>query len=169
MSRAFSETLMGAVVLAVAAYFVITVYAQSGMSVSENYYAVKAQFNDITGISQGSDVRIGGVKVGTVQSMSLNDENYQAEVHLELRDTLKLPIDTTASIIGESLLGGKFIALTPGGDDMMMEEGDMIEFTQSSISLEQLLGKFVFSGGGVDSDDSGASSDGEDDADFTLP
>ncbi len=149
MSRNIIETITGALVLAVAAGFAFTFYAGSGMKSTPESYHLRADFGDITGISVGSDVRIGGVKIGTVESVGLNHENYQAEVHLSVAKDIVLPVDTTAAIVGESLLGGKFVALTPGGDETALKEGGAIEFTQSSVSLEQLLGKFVFSGGGV--------------------
>jgi phospholipid/cholesterol/gamma-HCH transport system substrate-binding protein len=175
MSRSVLETIMGAAVLGVAGFFLVTTYQSSGMSVAKDSYQVKAQFSDVTGIGIGSDVRIGGVKIGTVQSITLDHRNYQAELAMSVAKDLSLPVDTTATIVGESLLGGKFVALAPGGDTEMLGPGGMIEFTQSSVSLEQLLGKFVFSGGGVDSGDNEKPeqtppvADGSNAIDLTLP
>lgn len=153
MNRNILETLMGGIVLLVAIWFFVSAYQGRGTSSLDGAYSVKAQFNDITGVGMGTDVRIAGVKVGAVQGITLDPETYQAEIAMSVDGDVKLPKDSDAAIVGESLLGGKFIALTPGGDDAMLAEGDIIEFTQSSVSLEQLLGKFVFSGGGVDDDD----------------
>ncbi len=160
MSRNILETIMGGIVLLVAVWFFVSAYQGRGSSSGEGY-ELRAHFNDVTGVGIGSDVRIGGVKIGTVESITLNPETYQAELAMLVGDEIKLPADSDAAIVGESLLGGKFVALTPGGDDAMLQAGDVIEFTQSSVSLEQLLGKFVFSGGGVDDGTS-------DDDDFEL-
>ena len=159
MKHAVVETLLGAVVLGLAIWFGVHTLSGRGMHDTQGSYRVKAAFNDITGVGIGSDVRIGGVKIGTVERITLDPQSYQADVSLLIGNKVALPVDSDASIVGESLLGGKFVALTPGGADDMLTDGGVIEFTQSSISLEQLLGKFVFSAGGVDEDN--ASDDDE--------
>lgn len=155
MGRHVIETIMGAVVLIVAAAFLIFAYNQSSLKSVEGY-SVKAAFSDISGISLGSDVRIGGLKIGVVEEMVLDPATYQAEAILRIQNDVKLPKDSSASIASEGLLGGKFVKLEPGGDDTMLADGGTIKFTQSSVSLEELIGKFVFSGGGVDEDDKAA-------------
>jgi phospholipid/cholesterol/gamma-HCH transport system substrate-binding protein len=174
MSRNLVETIMGAVVLGVAGYFFVTTYQSAGMTRGQDTYRVRADFSDVTGVSVGSDVRVGGVKIGTVESVGLNYETYQAEIGMGIDKRVALPVDTTAAIVGESLLGGKFISLAAGGDEAMLNDNDIIEFTQSSVSLEQLLGKFVFSGGGVSEGGGNASeektpSENPDDLELTLP
>ncbi len=151
MGRNVIETIMGAVVLAVAGGFLAFAYQQSNMK-SIDGYVVTAVFTDITGISLGSDVRVGGIKVGVVESMTLDDKTYQAKLNLQIRETVELPKDTSAIVASEGLLGNKFIRLEPGGSDALLKDGGRIDYTQSSISIEELLGKFVFSGGGMDSD-----------------
>lgn len=151
MSRNAIETVMGAVVLVIAGGFLYTAY--KGQDVSPNAsdsYTVKALFNNVGGVNTGTDVRIGGVKVGIVSDLDLNPETYQAEVSLQLNKNIKLPKDTSAAIVGDGLLGSKFVSLEPGADDKLLKDGSVITFTQSSVSLEELIGKFVFSGGGVD-------------------
>jgi phospholipid/cholesterol/gamma-HCH transport system substrate-binding protein len=93
----------------------------------------------------GADVRVAGVKVGTVDSATIDPKTYQAVVGLTVRDDLKLPKDSSAVITSESLLGGKYLALSPGGDDAMLQPGQTITITQGSINIEELLGKFIFS------------------------
>lgn len=148
MGRNIIETVMGAVVLVVAFGFLAFAYQNSGVKKVEGY-AVSAKFNNITGLSLGSDVRVGGIKVGVVSDMSL-DENYQAVTTMQLKSDVKIPLDSTAAVVGDGLLGSKFVAIEPGGDDVMLKAGDNINFVQDSVSLEQLIGKFMFSGGGVD-------------------
>ena len=104
-----------------------------------------ADFSGIGGLAVGDDVQISGVKVGTVSGVELNEDNYLARVTANIDDDIELPIDTAALISSESLLGGRYLSLEPGGDEEMLESGDRIEFTQAPQNLEQLLGQFIFS------------------------
>jgi phospholipid/cholesterol/gamma-HCH transport system substrate-binding protein len=149
MGRNAIETVMGAVVLVVAGGFLAFAYQQSNMK-SIDGYSVTAMFTDITGVGPGSDVRVGGLKIGVVESLDLDPHTYQARANLQIKDDVELPEDTSAIVASEGLLGGKFIRLEPGGSDAMLKDGGRIDFTQSSVSLEELIGKFMFSGGGVD-------------------
>lgn len=149
MQKNVIETLMGAVVLFIAAIFLVFAYTGSGMRV-EAGYQVTAKFENASGIALGSDVRIGGVKIGTVAGIALDPETYEAVTTLQIREATKLPKDSSASIVSSGLLGEKYIQITPGGDDKMLAAGDKISFTQSAVNLEELIGKFMFSGGGVD-------------------
>lgn len=149
MQKNIVETLVGAVILIIAAVFFIFAYNGSGMRM-ESGYIIKANFSNAAGIALGSDVRIGGIKIGTVSDLSLDSNTYEAVVSMQIRDKTKLPKDSSAAIASSGLLGEKFIQITPGGDDKMLANGDKIEFTQSAVNLEEMIGKFMFSGGGVD-------------------
>ena len=153
MQKNIIETLMGAVVLLVAAVFMFFAYNGSGMRV-EKGYVVTADFGNASGISLGSDVRVGGIKVGTVANLSLDPESYEAVLSIQIRENTKMPKDSSAAIVSSGLLGEKYIQLTPGGDEKMLASGDKIKFTQSAVNLEELIGKFMFSGGGVDKEKS---------------
>lgn len=155
MNRNLIETVMGAVVLVIAAVFVMFVYEKRTVGGGEGY-DVYAQFDNVAGIAAGSDVRVGGIKIGTITSMVLDEENYRARVNMRLRSSVKIPDDTSASIVSEGLLGGKYVQLVPGADDRMLGGGDEIRYTQSSVNLEEMIGKFMFSGGGVDGADGSA-------------
>jgi phospholipid/cholesterol/gamma-HCH transport system substrate-binding protein len=139
-----AETLAGAIVLVVALAFLAYALAHSGRSAGSGY-VLNARFDHIDGLTIGGDVRIAGVKVGTVTGERIDPKSFQAIVSLTVQDGLDLPKDTGAEITSESLLGGKYISLSPGGDDSNLKPGQMITVTQSSVSLEQLLGKFIFS------------------------
>ena len=144
MKRNLIETVMGAVVLIVAVFFVYTAVSSSGVAEEDGGYKLTARFERIDGIGVGADVRVGGVKVGTIIDQGLDFETYEAELIMSLKQGLKLPADTTAEIVSESLMGGKYINLVPGADEMMLADGDEITFTQGSINLEQLIGKYAF-------------------------
>ena len=139
-----AETLTGALVLAVALIFLAYAVAHSGRTVGAGY-TLQARFDHIDGLAVGGDVRIAGVKVGTVTEERIDPKTFDAIVSMSVRDDIRLPKDTGASITSESLLGGKFISLSPGGDDTDLKPNQMITVTQSSVSLEELLGKFIFS------------------------
>lgn len=139
-----AELLTGAVILLIAVGFLGYAVAHSGRTASSGY-ALNAKFDKIDGLSVGSDVRLAGVKVGSVSDTKLDPQSYLAVVTLKLQDNIKLPKDSSAEVTSDGLLGGKFLSLTPGGDSTMLPPGGTITITQSSISLEQLLGKFIFS------------------------
>jgi phospholipid/cholesterol/gamma-HCH transport system substrate-binding protein len=138
------EVVVGAAVLLVAAGFLAYAVAHSGRSASEGY-PLTAQFDHIDGLSVGADVRMAGVRIGSVTSATINTQSYLAVITLTVQDGLNLPKDSSAEITSDGLLGGKYVSLTPGGDTAMLKPGQAITITQSSVSLEQLLGKFIFS------------------------
>lgn len=142
--RNAAEVLTGAVVLLVAAGFLGYAIAHSGRSATSGY-SLYAKFDHIDGLPVGADVRLAGVKVGSVTAERLDPESYVAVVTLTVQNDVKLPKDSSAVITSEGLLGGDYLSLSPGGDTVMLQPGQTITITQSSISLEQLLGKFIFS------------------------
>jgi phospholipid/cholesterol/gamma-HCH transport system substrate-binding protein len=154
--RGIGEVLTGAAVLLVAAGFLGYAMAHSGRTAAAGY-KLHASFDRIDGLNPGADVRIAGVKVGSVLDMRVDPKSFLAEVTLSVGDQIHLPKDTSAEITSESLLGGKFLNLSPGGDAKEIPPGGTITITQSSISLEQLLGKFIFSATSMSSKSSGAS------------
>src|SRR5215472_3454490 len=142
--RSIAEVLTGALVLLVAAGFLGYAVAHSGRSTTSGY-TLYAKFDHIDGLGVGADVRIAGVKVGSVNQERLDPQSFQAVVGLSVRNDIKLPKDSAAIVTSESLLGGKYLSLQPGGDETMLQPGQTITITQSSVSLEELLGKFIFS------------------------
>ncbi|WP_323992197.1 outer membrane lipid asymmetry maintenance protein MlaD [Nguyenibacter sp. L1] len=111
----------------------------------ENGYRLAASFAHIDGLSVGSDVRLAGVTVGQVVAERVDPASYKAQVTFTVRPDIRLPTDSAAIITSDSLLGGKYIALSPGGNDAILRPGAEIAQTQGSISLEQLLSRFIFS------------------------
>jgi phospholipid/cholesterol/gamma-HCH transport system substrate-binding protein len=155
-----AETLTGAFVLVVALVFLAYAVAHSGR-VSGTGYVVQARFDHIDGLAVGADVRIAGVKIGTVTEERVDPKTFVAIVSLSVRNDIQLPKDSSASITSESLLGGKYISLSPGGDDTNLKPGQTITITQSSVSLEELLGKFIFSVTSLNGSKDGNKSDGK--------
>ena len=105
-----------------------------------------AIFDEIGGLKPRAPVAIAGVTVGQVVSIDL-DEGLRAKVTLDVDPKLALPIDTTAGIRTSGLLGDQFIALEPGAEETTLAAGEQIEFTESALSLERLIGRFVHDSG----------------------
>lgn len=148
MGRNVIETIMGAFVLFVALFFIFISYKSGNISTVSDGYKLTSKFRDAGGISIGSDVRVGGIKIGTVFGQRLDPNTYMAIVEININESVKLPKDSIAAIVGDGLLGGKYISIQPGGDSAMFSSGDEIKYTQDSVNIEQLIGKFAF--GSVD-------------------
>lgn len=147
-SRSVAEVAVGAVVLLVAAGFLVFAVTSSGRSmVAPGGLTLRANFERIDGINVGSDVRIAGVRVGSVVEARVQPDTFLAALTLRIDGNYRLPRDSSAEITSEGLLGGRFIALVPGGADQVLENGGLIANTQSAVSLESLLGRFLFSSG----------------------
>jgi phospholipid/cholesterol/gamma-HCH transport system substrate-binding protein len=109
-------------------------------------YDVTARFTSISGLKQGSVVELAGVNVGRVSRIELDPGDYEAIVHLDVDKSVKLQDDAIASVRTAGIIGDKYIKLTPGGSDTILGSGDEIEETESSISLEELVSKYIFEG-----------------------
>ena len=143
MAENQTEVLAGGAVLAAAVAFVFYASQSTGFSGSATTYDLKASFRSVEGITLGSDVRMAGVKVGTITALDLNPKTFFADATVSVQNGLKLPDDSAILISSEGLLGGNFIELVPGGSDTNLEPGAEIEDTQGSVSLISLLMKFV--------------------------
>ncbi|MEQ8510714.1 MAG: outer membrane lipid asymmetry maintenance protein MlaD [Rhodospirillaceae bacterium] len=150
MKRNPIETVLGAVVLFVAAIFLFFAYSTAQVATRDGY-EVEATFLKVGGLQVGSDVRISGINVGTVTSQSLDKKTYEARVKLVIDPTVSLPNDTVASIVGDGLLGGKYVDLRPGQSADNLEDGGVIENSQDFQSLEDLVGEIIFLATGGDS------------------
>jgi phospholipid/cholesterol/gamma-HCH transport system substrate-binding protein len=143
MTRSIVETLIGAIVLAVAIGFIVFAYSRSSVA-TVNGYEVFARFTRIDGLNRGADVRIGGIKVGSVVDMSLDPKTYLAIARFSIAPEFKLPTDSSVAVVNDGLLGGKYVSIEPGGLDEYVRPGGELAYTQSSIQIDQLIGKFVF-------------------------
>ena len=143
-----AEILAGAAVLAAAVAFVAYAGQSTGLTGGADRYPLIASFRSVDGISPGSDVRLAGVKVGSIISLTLNPLTFFADAVISLDQTILLPDDSAILISSEGLLGGNYVEILPGGSMTNLEPGAEIEDTQGSVSLVSLLLKFV--GGSVD-------------------
>lgn len=156
------ETVLGGVVLAVAGVFLAVALSSASFKQTSGY-TVNANFSKADGINAGMDVRMSGVKIGSVDSLNLDPKTYLANIKMTINPDIQLPTDTVAKVASESILGGKYLTLEPGGDDEMIKDGGKIQYTQSAVNLEELLGKFIFNSEDKDTkkDDAAASVTGD--------
>ena len=144
MSRFAAEVAAGAAVLVLAGAFAFYAAQGAGLTASSGAsYPLKASFRSVDGISVGSDVRLAGVKVGTISNLVLNPQTFMADATVMLRQDIQLPTDSAILISSEGLLGGNFVEIVPGGAPDNLAAGDEIEDTQGAVSLISLLMKFV--------------------------
>ena len=147
MANNTTETLIGGAVLAVALGFLVYLNQSTGVSATAGAHELKASFRSVEGITVGTDVRMAGVKIGTVTGIDLDTRTYRAMTRFTVPSDLELSTDSQALISSEGLLGGAFLEVVPGGAPDNLGPGEEIVDTQSAVSLVTLLLKFVGSSG----------------------
>ena len=137
------ETIMGILVLTVAALFCYFAYNVSDLQVVKGYN-ITAKFLKVGGLNVGSDVRINGIKIGTVVSQNLDETDYTANVVMSISPEIKLPSDSVASIVADGLIGNKFIKIDPGHETTILKDGDSMANTKDFKTIEDLVGEVIF-------------------------
>ncbi len=148
MSYNTTEVLTGGVVFAAALAFGVYATQVAGLGNGSQSYDLTASFRSLEGIAVGSDVRLAGVKIGTVSDVVLNSETFRADTTVAINDGILIPEDSSIIISSEGLLGGNYVEVMPGGSTYNLEAGDEVTDTQGAVSLISLLVKFVSGGGG---------------------
>jgi phospholipid/cholesterol/gamma-HCH transport system substrate-binding protein len=148
MSENATEVLVGGAVLAAAIGFFIYAGQVTGFDSGGDSYQLSASFRSADGIGVGTDVRLAGVRVGSVTALDLNPETFRADVDFSVAGTIEIPDDTQAVIASEGLLGGNFLELVPGGSAFNLAPGDEVYETQSAVSLTTLILRAVGGGDG---------------------
>ncbi|MDD9879104.1 MAG: MlaD family protein [Magnetovibrio sp.] len=143
MGRNAVETVLGAVVLVVAGMFVFFAYNTAQVKAVTGY-ELSANFFKVGGLTAGSDVRISGIKVGSVTSSRLDPKTFDAVVAMSIAPNVRLPKDSTAGIGSEGIVGGKYVRIEPGRAKEFIEPGGRIEKTKDFRSLEDQVGEIIF-------------------------
>ena len=146
------ESLVGAAVIALAVAFFAFAWRTAGHGGAGGGYHVSADFDNASGVAVGTDVRIAGIKVGSVVGQSLNPANFQARIDMLINREIKVSDDTSAKIASEGLLGATFVSLEPGGSDTKLDEGSVISYTQGAVDVWSLISQAMFSKTGNKSD-----------------
>ena len=155
MQRNAIEPILGAFVLVAAIAFLVFAFKTAGQRTYAGYPLV-ARFSSVDGLQNGGDVRISGVKVGQVAGITIDPQSYLALVELTIEPDIKIPVDSVASVSTEGLLGGKYVGLLPRSSDDMLKPGSRITRTEASVSLESLIGQFIYNGQGDKKGDAGS-------------
>lgn len=155
MGNRIIETLVGTMVLVVAGFFLAYAYTTADLGGSSDSYNLSASFDRVDGLSVGSDVRMSGIKIGTVTGQTLDPVTFLARVELSIDKSFDLPEDTSAKVASDGLLGGAYVSLEAGGAMDLLSQGDEIEFTQGSVDIMSLIGQAIFSFTGDDDDTAG--------------
>ena len=139
------ETIMGAIVVAVAAAFLWFAYTNTS-SGSLSGYELTAKMPRVDGLATGTDVRLSGIKIGAVNALTLDPKTYLVTLHMNIRSDIQIPVDSSLMVTSSGLLGGSYLSISPGGDDKMIAPGGAITNVQGSVDLMGLVGRFI--GGG---------------------
>jgi len=143
MSRSIVETLIGAFVLAIAVAFVVFAYGRT-TTATVSGYEISAKFTRLDGLDRGADVKISGIKVGSVVDMELDPVTFRAVARFNINPDYKLPTDSTVSVVSDGLLGGKYLRLEPGRTQQMLAANGTLKNTRDALSLEDMLGRAIF-------------------------
>ncbi len=144
MKRNPIETVLGAVVLLVAGMFLAFAYSTASIKSVAGGYQVTADFLKVGGLTRGSDVRMSGITIGRVSDQQLDPQSFTARVVMTIRSDVKLPTDTEAAIVGDGLMGGKYVNLVPGQASDRIPAGGKIVRARDFQSLEDLVGQIIF-------------------------
>jgi phospholipid/cholesterol/gamma-HCH transport system substrate-binding protein len=142
MANSVAEAVIGAVVLATAAGFVLYAGQTRGLQITGDTTVLNASFRSAEGITVGTDVRLAGINVGSVTGLELDPVSFEARATFTVDGTLRLPADSDVKIASEGLLGGSYVEITPGASEDVLASGDEVVNTQGSVSLLNLLMRF---------------------------
>jgi phospholipid/cholesterol/gamma-HCH transport system substrate-binding protein len=143
-----NQAAVGLLVVLLAAWFVWFAWMRTGGGEKADAIHVTALFPNASGVNVGTDVRVAGLKIGSVTDQKLDPQSYQVAVRMAIDPKVKIPADSSAAITSEGLLGSTFIALIPGGETTPLKNGDTISDTQGAMDLMGLVGQFINKSGG---------------------
>jgi phospholipid/cholesterol/gamma-HCH transport system substrate-binding protein len=142
-----AEVMIGLAVVVAAAVLLTFFYMSRGMG-SGSGYDIKAQLPKVDGLGIGTDVRISGIKVGSISDLRLNPVNYLVTVTMKIDKGTQIPTDSSLQVTSSGILGGQYISIQPGGDDKLLASGGMIQNAQGSADLMSMIGHFALGGNG---------------------
>lgn len=147
MQQRLMESFVGAFLLIAVLSFTMLAFKVSGLTTffPQHTYIITAEFDDIGGLKARAPVKIGGVQVGEVQEIRLDNKNFRAIVKLKIYDAFRdIPDDSSAGIFTAGLLGDNYISITPMYSEKFLKDGGKIEYTRSAMILEKVIGQFLY-------------------------
>ena len=142
MKNKYFETFVGLLVIAIAIFFSLFMYKIGNKNKAKDYNSFYALFDNIEGVSVYSKIKIGGLEVGEVAEVKIND-NYKIQLKLNINKDIKVPVDSMIKITTSGLIGSKYLKLEIGGEEETLSDGDYFEFTQSTMDLEDMITRFI--------------------------
>jgi phospholipid/cholesterol/gamma-HCH transport system substrate-binding protein len=147
MANNVLETVIGAMVLAIAVIFVVFAYRTADVAPSSGY-VLTAKFDKVDGLNVGADVRMSGITIGSVLSAELEQPSLLAVVRVTVREGVGIPDDSAIRILTDGLLGDTYLSIEPGGGLDNLQDGDQFQFAQGSVNIMDLVGQAIYSSGG---------------------
>ncbi|HJK87950.1 MAG: outer membrane lipid asymmetry maintenance protein MlaD [Alphaproteobacteria bacterium] len=145
MKERVIETVVGFVVICLAIFSFMFFYKISDSGEDGEGYFLNAYFQNIEGVAEGNDVKLSGIKIGYIDNVTLENGTYFAVARLKIKKGIDIPSDSRAIVSTSGLLGGKYIRINPGSADDNLKENGKFKFTQSSINIEDLISKLMYS------------------------
>jgi phospholipid/cholesterol/gamma-HCH transport system substrate-binding protein len=137
-----AEIVIGAIVVAVAVILLAFGYTHTGARGASGY-ELNARMPKVDGLGEGTDVRLAGIKIGTVSGLVLDPKTYLVTMHMSIRNDVQIPVDSSLLVTSSGILGSSYLSITPGGDDKMMAPGGYFENVQGAIDLMNLVGRIA--------------------------
>ena len=145
MKRINLEVIVGLFfIVGIAAFAYLTIMLGGKSITNSDNYELTARFTSTAGLKNGAPVEIAGVPIGKITAIDFDPEAYQSVVTLSLQPNVKVQEDAIASVRSTGLIGSKILQISPGGAEDILEPGDEIEETEPSVSLEELISKYIF-------------------------
>lgn len=142
MRKSYLETIIGFIVIITTIIFAFMVLKISNKKLVEKTYTLIARFDNVEGISIGTKIKIGGLDVGSVKAQVL-DEHYRIKLILKISYGIVIPDDSTIIVSTSGIIGGKYLKIQPGGSEEALKDKEEFEFTQSTMDLEDMIGRFL--------------------------
>jgi phospholipid/cholesterol/gamma-HCH transport system substrate-binding protein len=143
MEKTF-ESIIGTIILIIFTFSIFQVFKVKKLSDISSTYEISGVFKDVSGIDIGSEVKVGGVKIGQVSNLSLNTKNFNIHLSMKINNNISLASDSVASVVSNGIFGSKYISIAPGFDENTIpKQGGSISMTRSSLNIEDLVNKFV--------------------------
>lgn len=146
MQKNHIETILGAFIIGVTVVLLYSFFGRNNITATQSFTSVTAYFQNVAGISKGIDVKLGGVKVGKVIDVKIDEETLSPILSIAIDTNYKLPSDSSFAIKSEGIMGGKFVSVQAGTSTDPIHEGQVFYNNQSSLDLESIVSQVVFGG-----------------------
>lgn len=145
------EIIVGVFIVVFSVLFVLFTMKMTNKKINEEHYKLYAVFENIEGINVGTKIKIGGIDIGEVEKLNIND-NYQVKLVLKIKKDMLLPLDSNIKVATSGIIGGKYLRVDVGGEEEYLKNGDSFEYTESTMDLEDMITKFMLNKVSKDND-----------------